>query len=165
MYKIISNSPQETEQYGEKVGQNTEPGQIICLSGQLGVGKTAFTKGLAKGLGIEGYITSPTFTIVNEYQGKYLLYHFDVYRVNDVDELYEIGFDEYIFGSGVSVIEWGELIESIIPNDRLWITINKDISKGDDYREIIFEPSGQRYKELVNKISAVWSESNEDTCS
>lgn len=158
MYKIISNSQVETENFGERVGQNVEPGQIICLSGDLGVGKTAFVKGIAKGLGVEGYITSPTFTIVNEYHGKFRLYHFDVYRVNDIDELYEIGFDEYIFGDGISVIEWAELIEPIIPKDRLWINIDKDIAKGDDYREIVLKPLGQRYEELTHKISAVWSE-------
>lgn len=158
MYKIISESPIETEQFGEKVGQNIEAGQIICLSGDLGVGKTAFVKGLAKGLDIVGYITSPTFTIVNEYKGKSSLYHFDVYRVNDIDELDEIGFDEYIYSDAVSVIEWAELIEQIIPKDRIWIIINKDISKGDDYREIILKPSGSKYIELVDKLNLVWSE-------
>ena len=111
-------------------------GDVLCMYGDLGAGKTAFVQGLAQGLGIDEHITSPTFTIVNEYEGTLPLYHFDVYRIADSDEMYEIGFDEYVYGEGVSVIEWCELIEDILPEKRYNITITKNYDKGDNYREI-----------------------------
>jgi len=151
MYKVISNSPEDTFTIGEKIGKLLDKGNVICLSGDLGVGKTMFVKGIAKGLGVEDYITSPTFTIVNEHEGKYILYHFDVYRVNDSEELAEIGFDEYIYSDGVSVIEWAELIMPILPKERLFIEIKKDYSKGEDYREIILEPTGIKYELMVKQ--------------
>ena len=109
------------------------------MYGDLGAGKTAFVQGLAKGLGIEGHITSPTFTIVNEYYGRLTLYHFDVYRVADPDEMYEIGYEEYVYGDGVSVIEWPQLIDEILPEKRYNVTITKDYEKGDNYRLIKIE--------------------------
>lgn len=153
MHKIISNSPQETENYGEAIGSLLTEGNVVCLSGELGVGKTEFVKGLAKGLGIVDYITSPTFTIVNEYQGRQKLYHFDVYRVNDIDELENIGFDEYIYGEGICVIEWAELIENILPKEKLWVEIKKDLSKNEDYREINLKAFGEQYISIINNIA------------
>lgn len=152
MHKVISNSPQETFNIGENIGNLLDNGSVICISGDLGVGKTMLVKGIASGLGIKDYITSPTFTIVNQHEGKHMLYHFDVYRVNDLDELAEIGFDEYIYSEGISVIEWAELIVPILPKERLFIEIKKDYAKGEDYREIIFEPMGEKYEKVVKGI-------------
>lgn len=136
--KFISNSPEETMAIGKEIGENASSGQIYCLVGDLGVGKTVFTKGFAKGLGIKDHITSPTFTIVNEYKGsKMPFYHFDVYRIEEIEEMDEIGYEEYFFGEGVTFIEWANYIEEIIPEEAVWIYIDKDLSKGTEYREII----------------------------
>lgn len=151
------NSLEETTKIGSLLGKLVQPGDVICLTGDLGTGKTHITKGIAKGLGISEHITSPTFTIVNEYDsGKLKFYHFDVYRVSDPDEIYAIGFDEYIFSDGVSVIEWANYIEEILPKEFLHIYIEKDLSKGENYRKITITPYGERYnyiKELKIWIS------------
>ncbi len=112
------------------------------MYGDLGAGKTAFAQGLAKALGIVNHVTSPTFTIVNEYYGRLPLYHFDVYRIVDPDEMYEIGFDEYVDSDGVCLVEWAELIEDLFPKSFYKLTILKDEEKGFDYRKIIFEECG-----------------------
>ncbi len=136
---IESFSPQQTESIGFELGQKAKAGDIYCLSGDLGVGKTVFTRGFAKGLGVEEeYITSPTFTIINEYDGRLNLYHFDVYRIGSIEEMDDTGYEEYFFGDGVCLIEWAELIEEIIPPDAVWINIEKDLDKGFDYRRITF---------------------------
>lgn len=136
----------DTTQLGIKLGELLNPGDIICLTGDLGAGKTHITKGIALGLGINDNITSPTFTIVNEYEdGRLKLNHFDVYRVSDPDEIYAIGFDDYIFSDAVSIIEWANYIEEILPQDFLHISIKKDLEKGEDYRKIILTPYGERY--------------------
>ncbi len=132
-----TNSPEETLALGEEFGRKAEKGLIIALTGDLGVGKTLFSKGFAKGLGITEPVSSPTFTIVKVYEGGRLpFYHFDVYRISDPDEMDEIGFDEFIFGDGASLIEWADLIEEIIPEEAVRITIEKDPEKGFDYRKI-----------------------------
>ena len=134
---IETNNQCETENLGKCFGKKAEKGQIFCLSGDLGVGKTVFTKGFAQGLLIEDkYITSPTFTIINEYQGRLPFYHFDVYRISSVEEMDDTGYEEFFFGKGVSLIEWAELIEELIPRDAIWINIEKDLSIGDEYRKI-----------------------------
>jgi tRNA threonylcarbamoyladenosine biosynthesis protein TsaE len=150
MLRFITESAEETSNIGEQLGRLLSKGNIICLSGDLGAGKTAFTKGIAKGLGVEDYVTSPTYTIINEYQGRLPLYHFDVYRLNDVEEMYELGYEEYFFGDGIVVLEWADIVRDIIPGDRLWITILN--TKGDDSREIIMEPTGEVYDEIVKGI-------------
>ena len=140
------NSIEETTKLGKELGKILNPGDIICLTGDLGTGKTHITKGISEGLGITDNITSPTFTIANEYNsGRLKLYHFDVYRVSDPDEIYAIGFDDYIFGDGVSIIEWANYIEEILPKDFLHIYIEKDLEKGEDYRKITITPYGERY--------------------
>ena len=132
-----TNSPEETLALGEEFGRKAEKGLIIALTGDLGVGKTLFSKGFAKGLGITEPVSSPTFTIVKVYEGGRLpFYHFDVYRISDPDEMDEIGFDEFIFGDGASLIEWADLIDEIIPEEAVRITIEKDPEKGFDYRKI-----------------------------
>lgn len=130
-------SPSETEKIGFEMGKNASAGDIYCLSGDLGVGKTVFTRGFAKGLGVEDeYITSPTFTIINEYVGRLNLYHFDVYRIGSIEEMDDTGYEDYFFGNGVCLVEWAELVKEIIPENAKWITVEKDLSKGDDYRKI-----------------------------
>ena len=147
------NSIEEITKLGKELGKILNPGDIICLTGDLGTGKTHITKGISEGLGITDNITSPTFTIVNEYNsGRLKLYHFDVYRVSDPDEIYAIGFDDYIFGDGVSIIEWANYIEEILPKEYLHIYITKDLSKGENYRKITITPYGEKYnyvKELT----------------
>ncbi len=134
---IESNSEQETFELGVRIGENAKPGDVFTLIGDLGVGKTVFTQGLAKGLEIEDSICSPTFTIVQVYdEGRLPFYHFDVYRIGDVSEMDEIGYEEYVYGDGVSLIEWANLIEEILPDSYTNIEISKDLSKGFDYRRI-----------------------------
>lgn len=135
--RMETNNPEATEALGEKLGREARAGQIYCLSGDLGVGKTVFTKGFAKGFGITEHVTSPTFAIVNEYEGRLPLYHFDVYRIGDIEEMDEVGFEEYVMGDGVSLIEWANLIEEILPENRTEVIIEKDLEKGFDYRKII----------------------------
>ena len=137
---IDSRSPEETFRFGEALGQKAQAGQVYTLVGDLGVGKTLFTQGFAKGLGVEDAISSPTFTIVQEYEdGRLPFYHFDVYRIGDISEMDEVGFDDYVYGEGVSLIEWANLIEEILPAKRTQITIEKDLEQGFDYRKITIE--------------------------
>lgn len=137
---LESNSREETYKIGYDSGVGAKPGQVYCIYGDLGVGKTIFSQGLAKGLGIEEVVNSPTFTIVKQYDGGRLtLYHFDVYRIGDVDEMDEIGYNDMIYGDGVCLIEWANLIEDILPEHYRKITIEKDLSKGLDYRKITLE--------------------------
>ena len=134
---IETNSPEETYQTGMRLGEKAEAGQVFTLTGDLGVGKTVFTQGLAKGLGIEEPVNSPTFTIVQVYDdGRLPFYHFDVYRIGDIEEMDEVGFDDYVMGEGVSLIEWADLIEEILPEKRTEILIEKDLERGFDYRRI-----------------------------
>ena len=138
MVVIDSFCAKDTYELGEKIGQMAKPGMVISLTGDLGVGKTVFTQGLAKGLGIEEPVNSPTFTIVQVYdEGRLPLYHFDVYRIGDIEEMDEVGFEEYVMGDGVSLIEWANLIEEILPENRTEVIIEKDLEKGFDYRKII----------------------------
>ena len=137
---VQSFCAEDTYEIGKKIGQEAQPGQVICLYGALGVGKTVFTKGLADGLGITEPIQSPTFTIVREYEeGRLRFYHFDVYRIGDIEEMDEIGYEDYVYGEGVCLIEWANLIEEILPDHYQKITIRKDLEKGFDYREIEME--------------------------
>ena len=135
-----TRSPEETYELGRKIGLQARPGQVYTLNGDLGVGKTVFTQGVAAGLGITEPVSSPTFTIVQVYEeGRLPFYHFDVYRIGDIEEMEEIGYDDYFFGKGICLIEWAELIEEILPDDRISITIEKDLAQGFDYRRITVE--------------------------
>ena len=132
-----SFSREDTFEYAKKLGEKAKPGEVYCLSGDLGVGKTVFAQGFGAGLGISEPMSSPTFTILQEYtEGRLPLYHYDVYRVGDVDEMEETGFYEYVGGDGVALIEWAELIEEIIPKNAIHILIEKDVEKVFDYRTI-----------------------------
>ena len=135
-----SFSETDTFELGVKIGKEAKPGDVYTLLGDLGVGKTALTKGVAQGLEITEPICSPTFTIVQVYEeGRIPFYHFDVYRIGDVEEMYEIGFEDYFYGEGVCLIEWANLIEEILPETYTQITIEKDLKKGFDYRMITIE--------------------------
>lgn len=137
---VETYNAKETFELGKKLGQDVVPGQIICLEGDLGVGKTVFTQGFADGLEITEPICSPTFTIVQEYHdGRLDLYHFDVYRISDVSEMDEIGYEEYFFSNGVCLVEWGNLIAELLPENTMYITIEKAPEKGFDYRKITIE--------------------------
>lgn len=137
---IETENPEETFALGQKIGRAATPGQVYTLTGDLGVGKTVFTQGVASGLGITEPVNSPTFTIVQVYEeGRLPFYHFDVYRIGDIEEMEEIGYDDYFFGEGICLIEWAELIEEILQENRISITIEKDLSRGFDYRRITIE--------------------------
>ena len=137
MRVIETAGERETWQLGFEMGQAAKEGDVYTLVGDLGVGKTVFTKGVAAGLGIQEPVSSPTFTIVQEYgDGRMPFYHFDVYRIGDVEEMDEIGYEDYIYGQGLSMIEWANLIEEILPEERTEIVIEKDLNKGFDYRRI-----------------------------
>lgn len=134
---LESYSAAETFAYGKALGEKVSPGEVFSLVGDLGVGKTVFTQGLAAGLGITEPVSSPTFTILHSYEeGRMPLYHFDVYRIGDVEEMEEIGYEDCFYGEGVCLIEWADLIREILPEDCVRITIEKDLSKGFDYRKI-----------------------------
>lgn len=148
MFSIITTSDKETRQVGEKLGRLLQSGDLITFSGDLGAGKTTFTKGLAEGLDVKRTVNSPTFTIVKAYQGRVPLYHMDVYRLEDSDE--DIGFDDYFSAEGVVVIEWAEFIEDFLPDAYLNIKIDK---LSDNERRLSFVATGLRYQDMVKELS------------
>lgn len=148
MYKIYLKDEEETKNIGYKLGKIVDKGNIICLLGDLGAGKTTFTQSLARGLEVDDYVTSPTFTIVNEYDGRIKLNHFDVYRIGSSEEMYDIGYDEYINSDGVCIIEWANLIEDILPDERLDI----ELKYSGEGREIYFFPQGEEYVRIVEEL-------------
>ena len=138
----------ETFALGERIGRNAQKGEVYWLNGDLGTGKTVFTQGFAKGLGIQGPVNSPTFTILQQYDdGRLPLYHFDVYRIGDVEEMEEIGYEDCFYGEGVSLIEWAGLIEEILPEHVITIRIEKDTEKGFDYRKITVEGKNEDFRD------------------
>jgi len=145
-FQYISKSADDTKDFAQKLAKSLKPGDVIALEGDLGAGKTTFTKGLAEGLGIKKNVNSPTFTIIKEYQGILPLYHMDVYRLEDTYE--DLGFDEYFEGDGVTVVEWAHLIKDQIPAQLLTIYLTHDDGK----RKITLSPSGNRYEELCKEI-------------
>ncbi len=147
MKVIETRSEEATREIGEILGKNVKAGTVITLNGDLGVGKTVFTQGFAKGLGVEEPVNSPTFTIVQVYEeGRMPFYHFDVYRIGDIEEMEEIGYEDYFYGTGVCLIEWAELIGEILPDKRVDISIEKDLSCGFDYRKITIK--GEEYENI-----------------
>ena len=137
---FISHSPEETMALGKSIAEKAAPGDIIALTGDLGTGKTVFTKGIARGLGIDEPVSSPTFTIVSEYRsGRMPLFHFDVYRIGNPEEMDEVGLDDYLSNGGLSLIEWAELISDMLPPETVWVTIEKDLESGFDFRRITIE--------------------------
>jgi tRNA threonylcarbamoyladenosine biosynthesis protein TsaE len=148
--KIRLNGLEETKEFGIRLGNLLREGDILCLNGDLGAGKTTLTKSIGLGLGVYDYITSPTFALINEYTGKIPVYHFDVYRLENVEELYDLGFDEYFYGKGVCIIEWAEKIERLLPKERIVLDIEK--GKDIDERRINITGSGNRYTEITKEL-------------
>lgn len=153
MIRFHAGSVDETAELGKKLGKILQKGDNVCLTGDLGTGKTALTGGIAAGLGIGGYITSPTFTIVNEYEGRLPLYHFDVYRIGSPEEMYDTGYEEYIGGDGVTVIEWADIIKEILPCERIEINLEKDDVNNMDSRLITIEFIGSRYAGYEGRLA------------
>lgn len=146
-YQFISTQPEDTKDFAKRLAALLKEGDVIALEGDLGAGKTTFTKGLAEGLGITRNVNSPTFTIIKEYQGRLPLYHMDVYRVEDAFE--DLGFEEYFEGNGVTVVEWAHLIEAQLPDELLLLKLYLDENGA---RRIVAEPKGERYEELCEEI-------------
>ena len=146
-YRVITTSSEETQKWAKQISERLQAGDVITLEGDLGAGKTTFTQGLAKGLGVQGVVNSPTFTIVKEYQGRMPLYHMDVYRMED--EFEELGFDEYFYGEGVTVVEWASRIQSILPEQILAIQIRH---LGENQREILLEPKGKHFEQICKEL-------------
>ncbi len=141
---------EETKKFGIKIGSLLSPKDILCLNGELGAGKTTMTKSIGLGLGVDDYITSPTFALINEYEGKYPVYHFDVYRLEAVDDLFDLGFDDYFFGNGVCIIEWAEKIEKLLPEERVIINISKGQKENERIVEI--DGFGKSYERIVKEL-------------
>lgn len=152
MKEFKTFSQEETIEIGKALGRLLNTGDIVCINGDLGTGKTVFTNGIAKSLGIKEHITSPTFTIVNEYSGRVPFYHFDVYRISDSEEMFEIGFEEYLYGEGIVVIEWADIIKDILPEEVVQVTIKKNLDLGIDARiiEIVF--NGSKYRDYKSRL-------------
>lgn len=148
--QVITKSAAETEKIGALVGEKLERGMVVVLTGELGAGKTAFARGVARGLGVRDPVTSPTFTLIQEYTGRLPLYHFDVYRLQDPGELEDLGYDEYIEGDGVCLIEWGDLVREFLPSTYLEV----HLSGRDTTRSLTFTPRGGRYEKLVEELKA-----------
>lgn len=144
----ISNQ-KELEKIARKLGESVNSGDIICMSGDLGAGKTTFTQALAVGLGVKDYVTSPTFILINEYRGRIPLYHFDVYRIGDISEMEDLGYDEYFYGDGVCAIEWANLIKDILPQDYLWIEIK---ITGMESRYVCFSGTNDYYDKIIEEL-------------
>ena len=144
----VSNQ-KELEEIAGKLGKLVDSGDVICMVGDLGAGKTTFTQALAVGLGVEDYGTSPTLVLINEYYGRIPLYHFDVYRINDINEMEDLGYEEYFYGDGVCAIEWADLIKDILPNNHLWIEIK---ITGVESRQICFDGTNDYYKEMIEEL-------------
>lgn len=151
MVRIVLKGLKETKEFGEKLGKLLEGGDLLSLTGDLGAGKTTLTKSIGIGLGISDYITSPTFTLINEYKGRVRLYHFDVYRLEDEEDLLDLGYEDYFYSNGVTIVEWGDKIEDILPENR----ININIDKGEelDERIITLWGQGDRYDKIVKELN------------
>lgn len=149
-YTIATSSLDETRRLGERLGRLLKEGDIICLHGELGAGKTTFTQGIAKGMGVaKAFITSPTFVIANEYKGRLALYHIDLYRLNNMAEIEDIGLSEYLKGEGVTVIEWAEKAEGLLSEERLSVYLE---NLGGDKRRLAFKAKGKRYEEILARL-------------
>ncbi|MCL6634423.1 MAG: tRNA (adenosine(37)-N6)-threonylcarbamoyltransferase complex ATPase subunit type 1 TsaE [Peptococcaceae bacterium] len=154
LFLLKTLTPEETAGVGEKLAAFLRAGDVICLIGQLGAGKTRFAQGLARGLGVDGPVNSPTFTLINEYRGRLPLYHMDVYRLGDPSEMEDLGYEEYFYGDGVTVVEWADLVAGLLPAERLDVYLNS-CPEGEEMREIAMAPRGERYRRLVEELMAV----------
>ena len=149
---IITKSPEETKNLGEEVGKLAKPGDLLAFYGELGAGKTCFIQGISQELEVKDYVTSPSFTILNEYQGKIPIYHFDLFRLDKAEEILELGYEEYFYGKGLTVIEWAEKIEQLLPKENLKI----EIKFKDRYqRTISFIPQGDRFNKFLEELNRI----------
>ncbi|MFZ5968210.1 MAG: tRNA (adenosine(37)-N6)-threonylcarbamoyltransferase complex ATPase subunit type 1 TsaE [Bacillota bacterium] len=153
MLQIISSSEQRTDQLGFKLGTLLQRGDIVCLTGDLGAGKTTLSKAIARGLDIEEDVTSPTFTIIHEYMGRLPLYHFDVYRIEDPIQMEDLGYEEYFYGDGVCIVEWASKIQGLIPTEHLWVHIVKGIEE--EQRIIEIKGIGRHYQEIIEELRSL----------
>lgn len=147
--QLVTESPQETQGFGVQLGELTRPGDVLLLVGGLGAGKTCLTQGIAWGLGIEGYATSPSFVVINQYRGRLTLYHIDLYRLDSIEEIADLGLDDYLFGDGVCVVEWADKAGPLLPEDRLGVEMS---IISDTSREIRLRPRGPRYADMVSQL-------------
>ncbi len=162
IFKLITRTPEETRELGRHVGTLAQPGDVYLLSGNLGAGKTCFTQGVARGLGIEEYVMSPSFVILREHQGRLPLYHIDLYRLESVDEAAELGLDDYLYGKGVCVVEWAERARNVLPSDNLMVHIDY---AGDDERCFRIEANGHRYRDIISKLKKTYGLQKTEKCS
>lgn len=146
----VSESPQETQQVGMQLGKLSQPGDVFLLVGGLGAGKTCLTQGIAWGLGIEGYAASPSFVLINQYRGRLPLYHIDLYRLDSIEEVNELGLDDYLYGNGVCVVEWAEKAWAVLPRENLTVEMS---FLSDTSRSITIKPNGKRYIEMISQLS------------
>ncbi|MGI6538786.1 MAG: tRNA (adenosine(37)-N6)-threonylcarbamoyltransferase complex ATPase subunit type 1 TsaE [Caldicoprobacterales bacterium] len=152
----LTKSDEETYQLGKVIGENARPGDIFLLYGDLGSGKTVLSRGISHGAGYKGLVTSPTFTLMNIYEGRYPVYHFDIYRINYPEELYDLDYEEFFFGTGITIVEWSEKLGSLLPSEYLKITISQ--IAGENTRRIAVEPIGNKYiiwKELLKSNEGI----------
>ena len=149
---IITKSPEETKKLGKEIGKLAKPGDLLAFYGELGAGKTCFIQGIARGLKVKDYVTSPSFTIVNEYQGKIPIYHFDLFRFDNAEDILELGYEEYFYGEGLTVIEWAEKIEHFLPKEHLKIDIK---FKNRYQRKISLIPQGDRFNHFLEELSRI----------
>ncbi len=149
MMNLISESPEETQRLGEELGRLAQPGDLFLLVGGLGTGKTCLTQGIAWGLGIEGYATSPSFVVINQYWGSLPLYHIDLYRLDSIEEVIELGLDDYLYGNGVCVVEWAEKALEVLPTEHLLVEIS---FLSDTSRNLVLRPSGERYVAMLSQL-------------
>ena len=149
MLSLISQSPEDTFRLGEILGGLARPGDVFCLDGELGSGKTVFARGVAAGLEVRGRVASPTFTLIHEHQGRFPFYHMDVYRLGGPWEMEDLGYEEYFYGQGVTLVEWAGLVEEVLPGERLEISLSQT---GEQFRELVFSPRGERYRRLMEEM-------------
>lgn len=154
MVKIVLKGLRDTEDFGIKLGKTLKGGDVLSLTGDLGAGKTTLTKSIGKGLGVEEYITSPTFSLINEYKGRVNVYHFDVYRLDDVDDLYDLGFEDYFYSDGVTIVEWGDKIKEFLPDNTIDVYIEK--GKELDERIVTISGRGERFESIVKELNINW---------
>jgi tRNA threonylcarbamoyladenosine biosynthesis protein TsaE len=159
--KIITRTPEETRELGRQVGALAQPGDVYLLCGNLGAGKTCFTQGIARGLGVEEYVMSPSFVIVREHHGRIPLYHIDLYRLEGVDETVDLGMDDYLYGKGVCVVEWAERARSVMPAEHLMVQIDY---AGDEERCFRIEANGNRYRDIIVKLKNIYGLQNTEKC-
>lgn len=150
MINTVSESPEETQQVGVQLGKLSQPDDVFLLVGGLGAGKTCLTQGIAWGLGIEGYAASPSFVLINQYRGRLPLYHIDLYRLDSIEEVTELGLDDYLYGNGVCVVEWAEKAWAVLPRENLTVEMS---FFSDTSRSITLKPNGKRYVEMISQLS------------